>query len=55
MKKNSNDFIKICAIIAAGGIMDLSSDDKIKKYNMDKPDKVLKLFKGIKKKAEELP
>ena len=46
----NEDFWRIAAVILTGGVGDLNSKKKIKKYNFDNPDGVVRIFKKIIKK-----
>jgi hypothetical protein len=50
LSKDNEDFWRIAAVILTGGVGDLNSKKKIKKYNFDNPDGVVRIFKKIIKK-----
>ena len=47
LSKDNEDFWRIAAVILTGGVGDLNSKKKIKKYNFDNPDGVVRIFKKI--------
>ena len=47
LSKYNEDFWRIAAVILTGGVEDLNSKKKIKKYNFDNPDAVVRIFKKI--------
>ena len=47
---DNEDFWRITAVILTCGVEDLNSKKKIKKYNFDNPDGVVRIFKKIIKK-----
>jgi hypothetical protein len=47
LSKDNEDFWRIAAVILTGGIGDLNSKKKTKKYNFDNPDAVVRIFKKI--------
>ena len=50
MNEDNKDFWRVGTVILTGGIGDLNSKKKIKKYNFDNPDCVVRIFKKIIKK-----
>ena len=50
LSEDNEDFWRVAAVILTGGIGDLNSKKKIKKYNFDNPDGVVRIFKKIIKK-----
>ena len=47
LSEDNEDFWSFAAVILTGGVGDLNSKKKIKKYNFDNPDGVVRIFKKI--------